>query len=451
MADWDVIVVGAGYGGLCSGALLAHAGKKVLVLEKDGSLGGRAKSVFHGGHLLDDGAHMSSRAGHLESIFEDLGLEFPEWISLPSSEIFHEGRWKNPRELFTADMYKKVFAEIMRLTSSEIAQLDDVPLPQWVESVSDSPGIRLLFFYLACATSVGNRFETYSTGEMIYILREIIESGRKLSELGGVMRGGGMNSVMTPLAELIQDHGGEVRLNTAVESVEIANGRAVGVNVETGERLFHSQVLDVETLKAGSVIVTLPLWELFSLLEEERFPRWWVDWVRWIGTKVSHAWSIIYALDEPLFDTGTFRWAPDLPESGFSGIFFPMPSYGDGVDQHQFHVSYQGHYDELPDLLRRDRAKVRRQARDTIAMLERESVRLFPRLKDALQWRVAHAGVYGIAQSPGLVGSKRPSMRPPGVGNLYLVSNTVREARGVSTQGVGKCARLASEAILKAS
>ena len=32
MESWDVVIVGAGYGGLCAGALLAHGGKKVLVL-----------------------------------------------------------------------------------------------------------------------------------------------------------------------------------------------------------------------------------------------------------------------------------------------------------------------------------------------------------------------------------------------------------------------------------
>jgi phytoene dehydrogenase-like protein len=128
-----------------------------------------------------------------------------------------------------------------------------------------------------------------------------------------------------------------------------------------------------------------------------------------------------------------------------------MPSYGDDVNQHQFHVSYQGHYDEMPDLLNRNQAKVRRQARETIAMLERESIRLYPKLRDGYRWRVAHAGVYGIAQSPGFVGSKRPSMRVPGFDNLFVVSNTVQEARGVSTSATGKCARMAAEAMLRAS
>ena len=37
------------------------------------------------------------------------------------------------------------------------------------------------------------------------------------------------------------------------------------------------------------------------------------------------------------------------------------------------------------------------------------------------------------------------------VDRLLLVSNTVREARRVSTQGVCKCAPLAAEAILEAA
>ena len=445
MENWDVIILGAGYGGLCSGALLANAGKKVLVLEKDNTIGGRAKSLLYSGQFLDDGAHMFSRVGHLEAIFDDLGIAFPEVAPVNYSEIYHEGAWKSPKEIFTAETYKTVFSLIMKLSPEEVSELDDVPLKKWVTTISDDPGIQKMFYYLGCTTSVGNRFETYSTGEMLYILREIIENG-KLSELGGVVKGG-MNGILQPLADYIASHGGEVRLGSPADSVEIKNGRAVGVNVETGDKVFHSQVLDVDTLHADFVIVTQPLWDLFSVVEETHFPTWWVDWVTWIGSRVSQAWSIIYSLDEPLFSLDTFRWAPDLPHSGFSGVFFPMPSYGDEVNQYQFHVSYQGHWDELPDLFNTKQARVRRQAREFISMLEKESLELYPQLESGYHWRVAHAGIYGIAQSPGLVGTKRPSMVPPGIDNMFIVSNTVREARGISLSATGKCARMAAEAI----
>lgn len=446
MSNWDVIIIGAGFGGLCSGALLANSGKKVLVLEKEDKIGGRAASVLYSGQVLDDGAHMISRVGHLESIYSDLGIDFPELAKVGKSEVYHNGKWISPKELFSGNALRDVMVNIMQMKPEEVSLLDDVPLSDWAAKISGDPGIQTMFFYLGCSTSVGNRFETYSAGEMIYILREVMESG-KLNELAGVVKGG-MNAILRPLADFIESKGGEVRFGAAADSVKIKNGRAVGVNVETGGRIFHSEILNVETIKADYVIATQPLWDIFSVIEEDKFPTWWVDWVNWIGPKVSQAWSIIYSLDEPLFDLDTFRWAPGLPHSGFSGIFFPMPTYGDDVSQYQFHVSYQGHWDEMPDLFNRRSAKVKREMREMIAMLEKESLELYPQLKSGYHWKVAHAGLYGIAQSPGLVGSKRPSMKPPGIENLYIVSNTVREARGISMSATGKCARMAVEAIM---
>jgi flavin-dependent amine oxidoreductase len=368
-------------------------------------------------------------------------------VPVGKSEIYHEGEWKSPKALFSAEMFRKAMGEMTKLTPAEVAELDDLPLSEWVDRITDDPGIRMLFFYFGCLTSVGNRFETYSAGETIHILREILEVNQGLSNIGGVIKGG-MNSLLGPLAETIKKNGGEIRLGAQVESVNMENGRATGVNVEMGERLFHSEIKDIETLNAENVIVTLPWWDIFTVLNEEAFPNWWVNWVRYIADKVSQAWSIIYALDEPLFSTDTFRWVPKLPQSGFSGVFYPMPSYGDAVGQYQFHVSYQGHYDELPDLFNRRNAQVRAQARDSIALLEREAVELFPQLKEAPRWKIAHAGIYGIAQSPGLVGKKRPSMKVPDCNNLFIVSCTAQEARGIGMSATARCARMASEAIL---
>ena len=77
---------------------------------------------------------------------------------------------------------------------------------------------------------------------------------------------GGVSAVLDPLAGYIKAHGGEIRLNSPVESVIIKNGKAAGVNIEKGDRLFHSQVMDVEQIEAEYVIAAAQLWEIFSLL-----------------------------------------------------------------------------------------------------------------------------------------------------------------------------------------
>src|SRR6201746_507715 len=57
MARYDVVVIGAGLGGLTAGAVLARAGRKVLVIERSNSVGGAASSYQSGDWFVEGTLH----------------------------------------------------------------------------------------------------------------------------------------------------------------------------------------------------------------------------------------------------------------------------------------------------------------------------------------------------------------------------------------------------------
>ncbi|TKT71724.1 NAD(P)/FAD-dependent oxidoreductase [Afipia massiliensis] len=60
MARYDAVIVGAGLGGLTTGAILARAGRKVLVIERSNSVGGAASSYKVGDLFVEGSLHETS-------------------------------------------------------------------------------------------------------------------------------------------------------------------------------------------------------------------------------------------------------------------------------------------------------------------------------------------------------------------------------------------------------
>ena len=89
MADYDVIVVGAGLGGLSTGALAAKEGFKTLILEQSDIIGGCCSTFEVDGYKFDVGASIVEVIQPLERLFEMLGGKLSDYVDLiPCDPIY---------------------------------------------------------------------------------------------------------------------------------------------------------------------------------------------------------------------------------------------------------------------------------------------------------------------------------------------------------------------------
>ena len=80
--EQDILIVGAGPGGLVSALLLAHSGLKVRVIEKTPFIGGRTRIVEHNGFKFDRGPTFFHYPEVIEEIFQAIGRDAHEELGL---------------------------------------------------------------------------------------------------------------------------------------------------------------------------------------------------------------------------------------------------------------------------------------------------------------------------------------------------------------------------------
>src|SRR5882724_4366268 len=94
MTRYDIVVVGAGLGGLTAAAILARSGRKVLVVERSNSVGGAASSYKSGDLFVEGSLHETSDPHHPRDPKHDVltragVIDAVKWIP---ARAFYEAR-----------------------------------------------------------------------------------------------------------------------------------------------------------------------------------------------------------------------------------------------------------------------------------------------------------------------------------------------------------------------
>ncbi len=117
--SWDAIIIGSGFGGLALAIRLLSQGLKVLILEKNSDIGGRARKFTIGEYTFDAGPTVLTGVHLINDLFETAGESMENYLDLvpldPYYRVFGSGN-----QYF--DFYRnkeKFISEVVRISEKD--------------------------------------------------------------------------------------------------------------------------------------------------------------------------------------------------------------------------------------------------------------------------------------------------------------------------------------------
>jgi len=452
---YDVIIVGGGMGGLNLAALLSHAGKRVLVLERGGreSLGGRAASGRIGRAAVDNGIKGLILAGTQDEIYRRIGKEMPEnvceWTN--HGEIYIDGEWRQLGQTLGKSMeafleiYKKPTTE---MSYAEIEELNDISIEKYITDRTDDQNIIDFFRYLGWLFGGTLPAATdYSAGSLFYSVKKQLDALGHMPGMSYWVKGGS-GAIAPGLIEAIEENGGEIRTHASVARVVIENGRATGVEVETGQRVIPTQFLDVEFIGAPVVVSAVAIWDIFNIISEDDLPPWYAERLEFLHRRTLNLLTLTYALDiDGLWDHSGQRWVQSGPVTGKPWCASSL-KYSEDAGEYEVSFWMQLGWWEKPNLFEMKRASHKAALGRLFADWEAEIKQLFPGVIEHAKWRVQSFGPATIMETPGNVGNNLVDVEAEGVEGLYLIGERTKEAKVMGVYGAAQTALAAFARIM---
>lgn len=232
--SYDVIVIGAGPGGVTAASLLANSGKKVLLVEKNKKPGGRMLTINRDGFsyelfpincvpcrnsLFEKLSATLGKENDVKTIYNDetggVGITLFEG---PDGVVREFDMHSGLNEQFMTDMGAKTEDDMMRvgamfkdfatMPEEEINKLYSISAMSYMEKYKDVP-VGIYTYFLACFGE--GMFEMTSdkvpAAEMVKMFQQVIRDG------GGRYYEGGIGYFFEVMARAVEENGGTLLRN----------------------------------------------------------------------------------------------------------------------------------------------------------------------------------------------------------------------------------------------
>ncbi len=265
--DWDVIVIGAGIGGLGCAAKLARNGCRVLVLEKDNHIGGTSYIFKRNGYAFPMGPLSFSFPGLVRKFLSEIGADAEIAFKRNHFQLitpFFDIIYSHPLVRVRDDLKRIFEGESPGLDAffselkSIIALTRDIQLwhPDYrldgqdiyqepyraggqvkiglVRDLSGMPSVEILDRYLRDERLI-KFLGSQGTAKPEMSALNLAFMWNVMSEEGIWFPSGGIHGLSERLRDLVKSHGGSVELGVPVEEIIVKDGRAAGVRTQSGQ------------------------------------------------------------------------------------------------------------------------------------------------------------------------------------------------------------------------
>jgi prolycopene isomerase len=257
--SYDVIVIGAGFGGSACAGLLARGGANVLLVEKNARAGGKAMSISKNGFTYTAWVVIGAPViGNLyEAVAERLGVSDLIEMVAPGTQgsMFRRASGKyerlpsmpigdtDPNVVFDwleipaeeRDAAMMLFARLTMMPREEVETLHDVSFDAWIRAQGVPRALYAFLVSLCCDGMFMVPVDQLEAAEAIRSLQDMF------LRHGGMFSRGGFGRVAEAYCEAVRRNGGTVLMKAKTERILVTNGSVSGVRTSKGD--FYAPIV----------------------------------------------------------------------------------------------------------------------------------------------------------------------------------------------------------------